>query len=186
MFRFFIGLMSLTILLLIVFTTGIVSFKPSIEIERIEFRPKFSHFTAEKKQQIQCMAKNIYFEARSEPREGQIAVAFVTLNRVHSSEFPNTICGVVEQRTARVCQFSWLCEEKPSYIYRNNLLTIKQDPLYNEIRDLAAYVYANYETLRDPTHGALFYHADYVNPRWNRLEKVNQIGRHIFYRIKET
>jgi spore germination cell wall hydrolase CwlJ-like protein len=183
MYRLSIGLTTLAILFLMLMSISALGTESTIE--RIELKPKFTHFTTEKQREIQCMAKNIYFEARSEPKVGQVAVAFVTINRMYSPDFPNTLCGVVEQRTPRVCQFSWLCEEKPSYIYRNNLLTINHNPLYNEIRDLATYVYANYEILNDPTYGALFYHADYVNPRWNRLERINQIGRHIFYRPKE-
>ena len=46
---------------------------------------------------------------------------------------------------------------------------------------MAVYVYANYENLKDITKGALYYHADYVNPRW-KLEKTTVIGRHIFYK----
>jgi spore germination cell wall hydrolase CwlJ-like protein len=50
---------------------------------------------------------------------------------------------------------------------------------------MAIYVYANYEKLKDITHGALFYHADYVNPRWRGLEVTTKIGRHIFYKERE-
>ena len=53
---------------------------------------------------------------------------------------------------------------------------------YMEAKQIALYVYANYENLKDLTHGALFYHADYVNPRWRGLEKTVVIGRHIFYK----
>jgi len=182
MSRLTIGLMTLVILFIIALSVNAVGSEPTIQ--RIEFKPHFSHFTAEKRKEIQCMAKNIYFEARNEPTEGKIAVAFVTLNRVESQEFPNTICQVVEQRRGRICQFSWLCEERPSHIYRNNLLTINDNPLYNEIRDLAVYVYANHDIMKDPTHGALFYHADYVSVGKigvRNLEKTAVVGRHIFY-----
>lgn len=182
MYRLSIGLMTLVILSLIFMSVSAVSSERSIE--RVEFRPHFNHFTLDKRKQIQCLAKNIYFEARGEPVEGQVAVAFVTLNRVESKEFPNTICEVVEQRRGRICQFSWLCESRPSYIYRNNLLTISDDPLYNEIRDLAVYVYANHDIMKDPTYGALFYHADYVNVRKigvRNLHRTAVVGRHIFY-----
>ena len=182
MYRLSIGLMTLVILSLIFMSVSAVSSERSIE--RVEFRPHFNHFTLDKRKQIQCLAKNIYFEARGEPVEGQVAVAFVTLNRVESQEFPNTICEVVEQRRGRICQFSWLCEERPSHIYRNNLLTISDDPLYNEIRDLAVYVYANHDIMKDPTYGALFYHADYVNVRKigvRNLHRTAVVGRHIFY-----
>ena len=57
--------------------------------------------------------------------------------------------------------------------------------MYNRVRDLALYVYANHETMKDPTYGSLYYHADYVNPRWNHLDKVTTIGRHIFYNERD-
>jgi spore germination cell wall hydrolase CwlJ-like protein len=151
--------------------------------------PSYERLTPTAQKQVQCLAKNIYFEARNESVEGQKAVAFVTLNRVKSGDFPDTICDVVEQkkRVAEigdrkvVCQFSWYCEKVPKFIYTNELLTKRDDPLYNEIRDLATYVYANYERLPDPTKGSLFYHADYVRPGWKNMVKVTKIGTHIFY-----
>jgi spore germination cell wall hydrolase CwlJ-like protein len=154
--------------------------------EWIELKPNFYNLTSDTQKQIQCLAKNIYFEARNEPIEGQIAVAFVTLNRVKSPDFPNTICEVVEQRTTKVCQFSWYCESNPRYIYLNNLLTINNDMKYNEIRKLAINVYVNQERMKDPSRGSLYYHADYVNPRWYHLDRVVTIGRHIFYNERST
>jgi hypothetical protein len=64
-------------------------------------------------------------------------------------------------------------------------LTNSNNSLYNDIRNLAIYVYANYELLNDPTNGALFYHADYVRPGWRNMEKTAVIGRHIFYIRKD-
>ena len=60
---------------------------------------------------IMCLALNIYFEARSEPIQGQIAVAEVTLNRVASEKHPDTICGVVKQSNKNGCAFSWYCDD---------------------------------------------------------------------------
>jgi hypothetical protein len=83
------------------------------------------------KQETECLATNIYFEARGESVEGQKAVAFVTLNRVESDKFPNDICSVVyqakhsrwwaEHRDRLVpirnqCQFSWYCDGKSDAI----------------------------------------------------------------------
>lgn len=155
--------------------------------------PSYDRMTPQAQEQVKCLAKNIYFEARNEPKEGQIAVAYVTLNRVYSGQFPDTICGVVEQkkRVAEigdnkvVCQFSWYCEKTPKFIYTKNILTNRNDMVYNEIRDLATFVYANYGILPDPTKGSLFYHADYVKPNWKNLVKVTQIGAHIFYLPKD-
>ena len=64
-------------------------------------------------------------------------------------------------------------------------MTNGDNSLYNDIRNIAIYVYANYDLLTDPTHGALFYHADYVNPKWKNMEKTAVIGRHIFYNRKD-
>jgi N-acetylmuramoyl-L-alanine amidase len=154
------------------------------------FQPKlmvsFHELSKETQKQITCLADNIFFEAAYEPEEGKEAVAFVTLNRVYSSYYPDDICGVVKQKTKHVCQFSWYCEEKPKRLSYTKGLTEGQKLLYNEIRDIAIYVYLNYEQLDDPTKGALFYHADYVNPYWKKTKvQTTQIGRHIFYVRKE-
>lgn len=154
--------------------------------QQIEIATDFNNLSRFAQKEVQCLAKNIYFEARSEPKEGQVAVAFVTLNRVFSKDFPNTICEVVEQRNSRLCQFSWYCEARPNYLYRNNILTITNNKEYNEIRDLAVYIYANFEMMKDPSRGSLYYHADYVNPNWRHLERVVTIGRHIFYNERNT
>lgn len=146
----------------------------------------FEHLTAKAQKQVLCLANNIYFEARNEPIQGQIGVAFVTLNRVSSELFPDTICEVVKQKKGKVCQFSWYCESKPVRQYKRHILTGEGSLLYNDTIDLATFVYANYEKLSDPTYGSLFYHADYVSPKWRlRLDRVATIGAHIFYRIKD-
>lgn len=135
----------------------------------------YEYLTAKEKVEIDCLADNIYYEAGYEPREGRIAVATVTLNRVKSQLFDTSVCGVVKQKTGKTCQFSWLCDG-----------SAKRRPnpdIYNEARELALYVYFNHTVIEDPSKGALFYHADYVNPRW-KLDKTVTIGRHIFYKPK--
>jgi spore germination cell wall hydrolase CwlJ-like protein len=124
-----------------------------------------------REQQLDCLAINIYREAGHEPAQGKQAVAFVTLNRTQDDRYPSDICSVVKQKTKRTCQFSWFC----------NKVSIKNKEVYEEAKEVAIYVYANYENLKDITKGALYYHADYVNPRW-KLEKTTVIGRHIFYK----
>jgi len=135
----------------------------------------YSQLTKETKKQIDCLADNIYHEAGYESRTGKEAVALVTLNRTQDPRFPKDICGVVKQKTTTaekiVCQFSWFCQS----------VNIRNPVVYAEAREVAVYVYANYEKLKDVTKGALYYHADYVNPRW-KLEKTTVIGRHIFYK----
>ena len=132
---------------------------------------KYGQLTKDAKKEVDCLAENIYYEAGHEPRDGQVAVALVTLNRMHDPRFPKDICGVVKQRSQGTCQFSWFCEPRKA---------INQE-VYNKNLEVALHVYANYENLPDNTNGAKFYHADYVNPKW-KLEKTTKIGRHIFYR----
>jgi spore germination cell wall hydrolase CwlJ-like protein len=131
--------------------------------------------------QVDCLAENIYFEAGHEDKEGKVAVAMVTLNRLASGNYAQDVCGVVKQKTAinglTVCQFSWVCNT----FFTSKRLTIIHSSLYNEIRDLAVYVLMNYDNMHDVTKGATYYHADYVNPGW-RLPKTTKIGRHIFYK----
>ncbi len=127
--------------------------------------------------ELDCLALNIYWEARSEPRLGQIAVAAVTLNRVADPGFPDTVCGVVrqgEERGRNLCQFSWHC-----------------DGLDDRPRNLAAWEHAQRLArlalagqLPDPTGGALWFHSDQVHPDWTAdMTRVGQIGTHIFYRL---
>lgn len=125
--------------------------------------------------QIECLAKNIYHEARGESTTGKIAVAFVTLNRVKSTKYPKTICGVVAQKDkVGKCQFSWTCS-KPKRIDQ-----VKKDKSFAEALNLASYVYLNRDKLHDPTRGSLHYHAKSANPKW-KWKKILQIGNHIFY-----
>ena len=134
--------------------------------------------------QVECLAENIYFESGYEPKEGQVAVAFVTLNRLKSGIFAEDICGVVKQKINNVCQFSWYCEDRQYNISTNKSLTSSNNSLYNSIRELATNVYANSERMTDPSNGALYYHADYVKPGWKNMQTTAVIGRHIFYNKK--
>ena len=134
----------------------------------------YTQLTAEARTQVDCLAENIYYEAGYEPRDGKIAVAMVTLNRVQDPQFPKDICSVVKQKTKSTCQFTWFCENK----------TLQNNSAYSQAQDIALLVYANYEKMQDMTQGALFYHADYVNPRW-KLERTVVIGRHIFYKQRD-
>lgn len=139
---------------------------------------KYSELTKESQKQVDCLADNIYHEAAHEPEDGKVAVALVTLNRLQDPRFPKDICGVVKQKVKSTCQFSWFCmKRKPA-------ITEQAKELYERAREVAVHVYVNYEKLPDITGGALFYHADYVNPRW-KLEKTTVIGRHIFYKEKD-
>ena len=137
----------------------------------------YKALTPEAKKQVTCLADNIYFEAAKEPVIGQLAVAYVTINRVLSGNYADTICDVVHQKTNGVCQFSWYC------ITANlrQRLTVRETDAYNRIREISAHIFINHDRKNDVTKGATFYHADYVNPRWN-LQKSDKIGTHIFYK----
>lgn len=125
--------------------------------------------------ELRCLALNIYWEARSEPLEGQLAVAGVTLNRVASPRFPDSICGVVYQggwAKRHKCQFSWQCDGLSD--------TPKEKTAWHAAQQLARLYLAGIYT--DPTGAALWYHADYVTPYWaDSMTETAQIGRHIFY-----
>ena len=139
----------------------------------VKAKPQYANLDKHDQKQIDCLAKNIYYESGGEPKLGWLAVAMVTINRVNSGLFPTNICYVVYQKTGKIYQFSWVGSRKH--------LTTPAHELYNEILEYAMTFYYKHHTLEDVTKGALFFHADYVNPRWNRV-KTAQIGRHIFYR----
>ncbi len=124
-------------------------------------------------QDLQCLAKNIYFEGRNQPWVGQLAIAQVTLNRVKSVAFPATICQVVKQQRKEICQFSWYCDGKS-----DKPKNIKE---YGNATDIAIQAYS--QTLPDVTEGALWYHATYIQkPFWaHTFKKKVQINEHIFY-----
>jgi spore germination cell wall hydrolase CwlJ-like protein len=121
--------------------------------------------------EIACLTQVIYFESRGEPIAGQLAVGLVTINRKNSNLFPNTICEVTKQKTP-VCQYSWYCDGKSDTVPNN-----KEGKL---AKALATRLLTS--EVEDITKGALFFHADYINPGWTNLEKTIEIGAHVFYR----
>lgn len=130
----------------------------------------------DRERQLRCLTQNIYWEAASEPFEGKVAVAQVTLNRAASGNFPGDICGVVYQKNVVyekvVCQFSWYCDGthrvKPIY-----------QPLYRESEEVAKKVLLENFRLPSLKH-AMYYHADYVKPQWGKTP-IAKIGHHVFY-----
>jgi spore germination cell wall hydrolase CwlJ-like protein len=140
-------------------------------------RETASPITAQMRQtQLDCLARNIYHEAGSEPFEGKVAVAQVTINRTESGSFPSDICQVVYQKNVvyeRVlCQFSWYCQSPTAMKPMNG-------PIYTESMEVAKKVLL--EGFRLPNlKDALYFHGDYVQPGWGK-KPVAKIGRHIFY-----
>jgi len=123
----------------------------------------------------ECLTAAIYYEARSEPVDGQRAVAQVVLNRVRDRAFPKSICGVVYQGSDRStgCQFSFTCDGSMDQPRDPNAWARAAAVAQGA---LAGLVYA-------PVGAATFYHANYVLPWWaSSLNRIGAVGSHIFYR----
>ena len=118
--------------------------------------------------EMQCLAGTVYFESKGESLAGQLAVARVVMARAASSRFPNSICGVVYQKS----QFSFIRGGKmprinKSHQHWRNAVAISKIAMNN--------------AWKSPVEGALFFHARYVSPGW-RLKRMATIDNHIFYR----
>mgnify|MGYP002336097602 CR=1 FL=1 len=131
----------------------------------------------DRRRALRCLTQGIYYEAALEPTEGQEAVAQVILNRVRDPNYANSVCGVVFEGAERAtgCQFSFTCDG-----------ALAQPPVawaWNRARSVAERALAGHVATRVGT--ATHYHADYVRPWWApTLNKLTQIGAHIFYRWK--
>lgn len=123
-------------------------------------------------QQIECMAKNIYYEAAMEPFEGKLAVAQVTMNRTQSPLYPKTVCGVVYQKVNNTYQFSWVGEKVKGitnkYAWEECMIVARKALTEYKLHDTI------YKTK------SMYYHNNKVNPGWN-LRYVARIGNHLFY-----
>ena len=124
-------------------------------------------------QDLRCLTDNLVMEAGIESVEGKLAVAQVTMNRVHSRHFGSDVCSVVYAEK----QFSWTINTPKN---RNNYKHMNKRQ-YQESYEIAKKVLI--EKFEVPSlRGALYYHADYVTPRWaSQKTKVTKIGKHIFY-----
>lgn len=132
-----------------------------------------------KARELRCLALNIYFEARGEAPEGQLAVALVSMNRVHSKRYPNSVCRVVWQPR----QFSWTHDGKSD--------RPKEKIAWRLAQNIALAVYEKYHRLPaqarnaiDITRGALHYYAPKLaQPSWAKHHEVTRaIGGHVFLR----
>ena len=122
---------------------------------------------------LQCLAKNIYWEAGGESDVGKAAVAAVTLNRANHPRYPGSVCGVVYQNVGRSCQFSWACNAK-----RNKTPTGLR---WRQSVEVAERVLSG--DMDDPTGGALYFHGTRERPSWSRTRLLTtRLGGHIFYR----
>jgi spore germination cell wall hydrolase CwlJ-like protein len=141
-------------------------------------------FTKVERPQLYCLAKNIYFEARSDNLAGRYAVADVVLNRVKDRRYPETICKVIHQGEKDAsgnmkknrCQFSWYCDGVAD-------IALNQEK-WNEAQTVAFQIVTK-GSFRGLTEGANHYHATYVNPSWNKsMDYIGQIGAHKFFRSR--
>ena len=134
--------------------------------------------------EVACLAEAIYFESGNQSDAGRLAVGHVILNRMEMKEYPDTICGVIQQGEYKKnwkgnivpilhrCQFSYYCDGKPE--------TIEDSKTWNESYMLATLLVNG---MYDFTHGASHYHADSVHPYWaDHLYKTVTIDNHIFYK----
>lgn len=122
-----------------------------------------------------CLARAVYFEARSESEMGQLAVAKVVLNRVKDPAYPKTICGVVYQGADRPnsCQFSFACDGQ------SDQPTSRSE--WDKAKQIASRAMAGDQSI-NILGAATYYHADYVRPKWSyTFRRLIKIGRHIFY-----
>jgi len=126
-------------------------------------------FTREDMRQINCLAENIYHEARGERVVGMVAVTNVVMNRVADDGFPKTPCSVIAEKNKKRCQFSWVCSKKRIAKPDDGMIKIAEQAYTNDLPDV--------------TGGALFFHANYIHPRW-KLKRTAVIGSHIFYKDK--
>lgn len=128
---------------------------------------------AELSEQMTCLATAVYFEARGEPLEGQLAVANVILNRVGNPSWPSNICGVVNQRANSVCQFSFACDGRADIPSNQSAWRTSK----------AVALIAASRSWDDVSKKATYFHAVQVSPSWrHRFEMTRKLGRHVFYR----
>lgn len=118
--------------------------------------------------ELNCLAVGVYYEAKGEPLEGQLAVAEVILNRAKSGRFPASVCGVLTQRG----QFSFV---------RGGRLPQPAARSAAWKTALAVAQVARDEAWDSRVSNALYFHARYVSPGW-RKARVGSVGNHVFYR----
>lgn len=123
---------------------------------------------------IECLTQAIYYEARNESEEGQAAVAQVVMNRSRHGAYPKSVCAVVYQRNSRTCQFTFTCDGSIGRGTVNLTAWRRAERIAREVHDGRSSVQLPKSSVN--------YHANYVRPSWGRrLERVRQIGAHIFY-----
>jgi spore germination cell wall hydrolase CwlJ-like protein len=174
----FLAMLGLPILAVASIVTFAYLHRTNVEPARIEAMQRELKRANRRESDLQCLAENIYFEARGEPINGQYAVAEVTLNRTRTQTFPHTICAVVHEmrwdasRRRFVADFSWT---------ELGGLSPEDGPAWKRAMAVAT---AAYDELHDPiVPGALFYHSTSIRPGWARTRTaIATIGNHVFYK----
>lgn len=133
-------------------------------------------------QDVYCLTRNAYYEAKGDSQMSQIAVTHVVLNRAKDPGFPKAVCDVVYQKTKHetktTCQFSWYCDRK----LMGKLPDHEGEHWIASLEAVQKALKMYYHRHVDVTQGSTYYHAHYVNPGWRHLEKVTVIGSHIYYK----
>jgi spore germination cell wall hydrolase CwlJ-like protein len=161
----------------VVLSVSLLKWAVTEKLSKTEVTESSQITAAFREKQLGCLATNIYHEAGSEPFEGKVAVAQVTMNRTYSGQFPEDVCKTIYQKNVVynkvICQFSWTCDHAAGL------------PLVNKVNYVESMEVAKKVLLEDfrlpALKEAMYYHADYINPGWRR-EKVAKIGHHIFYK----
>lgn len=133
--------------------------------------------------EYRCLVRNLYFEGRGEGLVGQAYIVKTVLNRVRDNKHPKSICGVIYQPR----QFSWV-KQLPKEKHRVPQTTIQEKELLSSLELLSTFVIGLDRLGVDFTQGSKYYHSTRIKPRWdyNKIEKTDTIGGHVFYRSKES
>jgi spore germination cell wall hydrolase CwlJ-like protein len=161
---------------LVLLVLGALGAGMQAQVGREEARREASRAT--ERENLECLARNVYFESRSEPPEGMRAVAEVTMNRVASRLYPGSVCAVVYQknwdaiRRRYVGAFSWTEFES---------LPEPEGEAWRRAQEIAEDAFYRRAPVTLP--GVLHFHATYIRPEWSKEKtRVARIGRHVFYR----
>jgi spore germination cell wall hydrolase CwlJ-like protein len=130
----------------------------------------------EKTSELNCLATAMYFEARGESAEGQLAVGQVILNRTEHPAYPHTVCGVVYQNAGRrnACQFSFACDKLPD--------TVRDKKAFAQIEERARKLLDGHDHQDEGLSTSTHYHAVSVSPGWaKKLKRTGRVGNHVFY-----
>lgn len=131
--------------------------------------------TPKMKNELYCMTQAIYYESKSEPELGQLAVGTVVINRTETEGFPDTVCGVVKQKKPNGCHFTSLCDNPKALGKINYKLWMECEKISQRILLFGERAGIIYDSK------ALYFHATYIKTSWTKMHRVMKIGGHIFY-----